>query len=159
MVTLISKDGDAFLVSIPACSRSLFLKDVVDVQSSTPPISLPDISSSCLAYLVEYMEHYQDPSLSIPTIEKPLRSNNLADLVPAWDAEFVNKPNEVVFEIIEAANYMCIDGLINLASAKVASLIKGKTPAEIRQIFNIENSLTPKEEAQIREENKWAEEP
>ena len=28
---------------------------------------------------------------------------------------------------------------------------------EIRRQFNIENDFTPEEEAQVREENKWAE--
>lgn len=34
---------------------------------------------------------------------------------------------------------------------------KGKSPEEIRKIFNIANDFTPEEEAHIREENKWAE--
>jgi S-phase kinase-associated protein 1 len=41
---------------------------------------------------------------------------------------------------------------------QVASLIKGKTPEEIRQPFNSVNDFTPEEEKQVREENKWCEE-
>ena len=40
----------------------------------------------------------------------------------------------------------------------VASMIKGKTPEDIRKTFNIVNDFTPEEEAQVREENKWCEE-
>jgi S-phase kinase-associated protein 1 len=40
----------------------------------------------------------------------------------------------------------------------VASLIKGKTPEEIRRTFGIVNDFTPEEEAQVRDENKWCEE-
>ena len=153
MVTLVSKEGDAYVVSIPACNRSLLLKDMLEAQGSSQPISLPNISSSCLPYLVEYMEHYQDPSMNFPTIEKPVRSNNLADLVPAWDAEFANKPHEVLFDVIEAADYMGIEGLVNLAVAKVDCMVKGKTLEEIQQIFNADDVFTFEEEAQVFEEN------
>ena len=61
----------------------------------------------------------------------------------------------MVFEIILAANYMDIKSLLELASSKVASIIKGKTPEEIRKTFNIQNDFTPEEEQQIREENQW----
>ena len=57
-----------------------------------------------------------------------------------------------------AANYLDIKSLLELSCAKVASLIKNKTVAEIRTFFNIENDFTPEEEAQIQEENRWAEE-
>lgn len=32
-------------------------------------------------------------------------------------------------------------------------MIKGKTPEEIRKLFNIQNDFSPEEEAQIRKEN------
>lgn len=34
-----------------------------------------------------------------------------------------------------------------------ANMIKGKTPEEIRKLFNIQNDFTPEEEAQIKKEN------
>lgn len=36
-------------------------------------------------------------------------------------------------------------------------MIKGKKVEEIRQQFGIKNDFTPEEEAQVRDENKWAE--
>ena len=48
--------------------------------------------------------------------------------------------------------------MLDLSCAKVASLIKNKSIQEIRKFFSIENDFTPEEEAQIMEENKWAEE-
>ena len=50
---------------------------------------------------------------------------------------------------------MDIKPLLELASAKVASIIKGKNTEEIRKTFNITNDFTPEEEQQILEENKW----
>ena len=49
---------------------------------------------------------------------------------------------------------MDIKPLLELASAKVASIIKDKTTEKIKKTFNIQNDFTP-EEQQILEENKW----
>jgi S-phase kinase-associated protein 1 len=40
----------------------------------------------------------------------------------------------------------------------VSVLIKGKPAGELRKMFNI-GDYTPEEEAQVREENKWCEQP
>ena len=69
-----------------------------------------------------------------------------------------NVEQVLLFELILAANYMDIKPLLDLTCATVASMIKGKTPEEIRQTFNITNDFSPEEEAQVREENKWCEE-
>lgn len=74
-----------------------------------------------------------------------------------WFATFTDKDQSIIFELILAANYLDIQPLLDLCCAKVASLIKGKTPEEIRRTFNIVNDFTPEEEAQLLEENKWCE--
>ena len=78
--------------------------------------------------------------------------------MPKWDADFVNIEQETLFELILAANYMDIKSLLDLTCAKVASMIKGKTPEQIRQTFNIRKDFTEEEEKQIIDENKWCEE-
>ena len=52
---------------------------------------------------------------------------------------------------------MDISSLLELGTAKVASVIKGKNTEEMRKIFNIENDFTPQEEQEILEESKWCE--
>jgi S-phase kinase-associated protein 1 len=119
-------------------------------------IPLSDVKASTLAKVIEFMKHHVDSKL--PEIEKPLRSANLAEIVPEWDARFVEVDQEVLFELMLAANYMDIKSLLDLTCAKVASVIKGKSPEEIRRAFSIKNDFTPEEEAQVREENKWCDE-
>lgn len=63
---------------------------------------------------------------------------------------------EVLFELILAANYMDVKALLDLCCAKVASMMKGKTAEQIRKTFNIVNDFTPEEEAAIIAENKSA---
>ena len=79
-------------------------------------------------------------------------------MVSEWYANFVQLDQEVLFELILAANFMDIKSLLELSCAKVASMIKGMTIVETRKFFNIENDFSPEEEAQIMDENKWAEE-
>lgn len=53
---------------------------------------------------------------------------------------------------------MDIKPLLDLTCAKVASMIKGRTPDEIRKIFNISSDFTPEEEIKVRADNPWLEE-
>jgi S-phase kinase-associated protein 1 len=82
----------------------------------------------------------------------------MMDVVQEWYATFVAVDQQTLFELILAANYLEIKPLQDLTCATVASLIKGKTPEEIRGIFGLVNDFTPEEEAQVIEENKWCEE-
>ena len=68
--------------------------------------------------------------------------------------DFVDVDQEVLFELILAANYMDVKALLDLCCAKVASMMKGKTAEQIRKTFNIVNDFTPEEEAAIIAENK-----
>ena len=93
-----------------------------------------------------------------PSIPKPMEGDaELGRYVSEWDNRFIDMPHEKLFDLIQAAHYMDIQGLMDLGAAKVATLIKNKTPEEIRQMFHIENDFTPEEEERIREENRWCE--
>lgn len=81
-------------------------------------------------------------------IPKPLKSSNLAEIVSEFDCKFIDLDDlEAIFDIIMAANYLDIKSLLDLSCAKIATLIRGKTPEEIRKTFNIVNDFTPEEEA------------
>lgn len=64
----------------------------------------------------------------------------------------------MLFNLTLAANYLDIKPLLDLCCAKIASMIKNKTPEEIRVNLDIVNDFSPEEEAQLRQENKWVEE-
>jgi len=155
---LLSKQGDRLLLSRSAARGSALFQDMLENAPLDQPISLPNLTTTVLELVVEYLNYYANSALRPSEIQKPLRSNDFAELVTEWEDQFVDKPHEVVFELIIAARYLCIPGLLDLAAARVAGWIKGKTPEEIRRRFNIVNDFTPEEEQQIRDENKWAEE-
>ena len=152
-ITLVSSDGEKFQVSEKAARRSQLIKGIIDDYPDDPEVPLHNVKSTLLPRIISYLEYYKDSEPK--EIEKPLPSNNFGECVDAWDFQFIDLEIELIFEIIFAANYMDIKPLLELASSKIASIIKGKSPEEIRKIFNIQNDFTPEEEAQIREENQW----
>jgi len=153
-VTLISSDGEKFQVPKKVAVLSELVRNMVE-EGTAEEVPLMDVKATVLSKVIEFCKHHVDSKL--PEIEKPLRSTNMIEMVPAWDAAFVDVDQEILFELILAANYMDIKSLLDLACAKVASMIKGKSAEQIRQTFNIKNDFTPEEEAQIIEENKWCE--
>ncbi|KAM3276475.1 hypothetical protein ACQJBY_044712 [Aegilops geniculata] len=61
-----------------------------------------------------------------------------------WDAEFIAAfSHEALFDLILASEYLQIRGLIDLACQTIASKIKGKSPREICNIFNIKSVFPP----------------
>jgi S-phase kinase-associated protein 1 len=153
MITLVSSDGEKMQISAKAAQRSQLVKGIIEDYPDDAEVPLNNVKSGILKKIKEYLEHYQDSDPK--EIERPLASQNYQDCVEAWDFEFINIELDTIFEIILAANYMDIKPLLELASSKIASIIKGKTPEEIRKIFNIQNDFTPEEEQQIRDENQW----
>ena len=168
-VTLTSTEGESFEVSGQVAIMSELVKTMIATdegdddegsegssEAEDHEIPLPNVKSEVLSKVIEFCKYHEKKPMK--EIEKPLKSAKMEQVVDEWDAKFVDIEQELLFELILAANYMDIKSLLDLTCAKVASMIKGKSPEEIRQTFNIVNDFTPEEEAKVREENKWCEE-
>lgn len=156
MITLESRDKVQIQVQKKVACMSALVKTMVEGDTDEKVIPLPNVRSAVLQKIITYLRyHVNNPTREI---EKPLKSANMAENVPQWDADFVDIEQDLLFDLILAVNYMDIKPLLDLTCAKVASMIKGKKPEQIRQTFNIVNDFTPEEEEAVRSENKWAEE-
>jgi S-phase kinase-associated protein 1 len=91
-------------------------------------IPLPNVKAQVLRKVIEFCEHHLTEPMT--EIEKPLKSQAMADVVQKWYADFVDLEQVLLFELILAANYMDIKPLLDLTCATVASMIKGKTVSE-----------------------------
>lgn len=58
-----------------------------DSADSDEVIPLPNVKRAILDKIIEFCKYAKDNPT--PEIEKPLRSSNLADVVPQWYAQFV----------------------------------------------------------------------
>jgi len=155
-LVLESSDGDKITVPKNVAILSELVKTMAEGDKEENTIPLPNVKGTILKKVADYLTyHAENPAKEI---EKPLKSANMIEVVSQWDADFVDVEQELLFELILAANYMDIKPLLDLTCAKVASMIKGKTPEQIRKTFNIKNDFTPEEEEAVRAENRWAEE-
>ncbi|XP_010536422.1 PREDICTED: SKP1-like protein 1A [Tarenaya hassleriana] len=156
-IILKSSDGEAFEVDEVVALESQTIKHMVEDDCADNGIPLPNVTSKVLAKVIEYCKKHVDAAAA----------NNSEDCVggsaggdkddlKAWDAEFVKVDQATLFDLILAANYLNIKGLLDLTCQTVADMIKGKTPEEIRKTFNIKNDFTPEEEEEVRRENQWA---
>ena len=153
-VTLMTAEGP---LQVPKhlLTQSKLIGEMLDPDCEEYP--LPNIKSQILmAHIVRFWEHHEGEQM--PPVPLPLKSPNMEDATSKWYQDFITGfPNEVVFELILAANYLDCKPLLDLSCAWIACQIKGKTPEEIRAHFGIVNDFTPEEEAAILEENKWCE--
>jgi len=149
-----------------ASKMSGLIKDMLEDQQEGDQsvIPVPNVNGRTLKYVLQYVEHHHNNKAE--PIEKPLKTN-IRDVISEWDKQFIfsdlvkngdEKQHELLIDVIMAANFLNIKDLLDLTCATVASMIKGKTPEQIRALFNIENDFTPEEEEKIREENRWCEE-
>lgn len=122
-----------------------------------PEIPLPNVSSTILAKVIDYCQHYHDVEMMTP-ISTPLSSTKLDDMVQNWYVDYVKVSKNILFDLVSAANFMDVKPLLDLTCLAVSIMIKGKSAIELREMFNISNELTAEEEQQIQRDNhNWLE--
>ena len=168
-VVLVSGEGEKFTVDKKIAERSLLLKNYlndmhdnnIDSDSDNDDededdeiiMPVPNVRSSVLQKVIEWAEHHKNSNFPDEDDDDSRKSAP----VDAWDREFLKVDQEMLYEIILAANYLNIKPLLDAGCKVVAEMIRGRSPEEIRRTFNIVNDFTPEEEAAIRRENEWAE--
>lgn len=169
-ITIISSDHQRFTVDRKVAEKSVLIKNMLkniisennesdsenEDGTSIDDIEIPtqNVRSVVLEKVINWCEHYKN--VDFPD-EESEEDSKKSSAINSWDKEYFNIDQEMMYEIILAANYLNIKPLLNTGCKVVAELIRGKSPEEIRTTFNIQNDFTPEEEAAIRRENEWAE--
>nr|GMD93051.1 SKP1-like protein 1A [Ipomoea batatas] len=146
MVRLRANDGEEFEVAESVAMLSQTVKFVVeDAGGLGEDIVIPllKVDGKTLAKILEYCKvHAEDGKSNAEKKE--------------FDKKFVEVGQAEVYDLLTAANYLEIRELLDIMIQRVADMIKGKNPEEIRKIFNIKNDFTPQEEEEIKRANAWA---
>ena len=150
-IKLQSSDGESFPVDVEIAKKcetiKTMLEDLGITEDDDEQVPLPNVTSPVLEKVLEWAEqHRVDPPPPEDDPEKPGVRNRE---IPQWDKDWF-KPMEqdqgLLFDLILAANYLDIKGLLDVGCLTVANMIRGKTPEEIRNLFNIKNDFNPEEE-------------
>jgi S-phase kinase-associated protein 1 len=156
-IVVTTSDNHNVNIDRDVAERSMLIKNLIEDfgGSVSEAIPLPNVNKAVLTKVLEWCEHHRkDPPA---TQDDDADSRKKSTDIDEWDQKFMQVDQEMLFEIILAANYMDIKALLDVGCKTVANMIKGKSPDEIRKTFNIQNDFTPEEEDQIRRENEWAE--
>uniref|UniRef100_A0A0R3S1Z3 Skp1-related protein n=1 Tax=Elaeophora elaphi TaxID=1147741 RepID=A0A0R3S1Z3_9BILA len=155
-ISLISSDNETFEVdrNVIRLSTTIntMLQDLgMDNQDGgdidmVEGIPLQSVNSAILKKVIHWCEYHKDDP--IPPEDNDNKEKRTDD-ISSWDVEFLKVDQGTLFELILAANYLDIKGLLDVTCKTVANMIKGKSPEEIRRTFNIKNDFTPEEEEQV----------
>lgn len=158
-ILLQSNDGVTIEVDRAVAERSVLirnmLEDLGDEGIGNQAIPIPNVNEAVLKKVIEWCDHHRNDPVQ-PADEEADTRKKTTD-IEEWDQKFMQVDQEMLFEVILAANYLDIKPLLDVGCKTVANMIKGKSPEEIRKTFNITNDFTPEEEEHIRRENEWAE--
>lgn len=165
VISLMSSDKHVFQVERDVALMSKTINDLLeDTEDEQIPVS--NVDGKTLARVIEFAKH--EAALKARAEARASRPASDADKEEEKKDEEDRKKFEesyandlkndqsALFDVILASNYLNIKSLLDLTCKTVAGMIKGKSPEEIRQQFNIKNDFTPEEEEEVRKENQWA---
>jgi S-phase kinase-associated protein 1 len=108
-----------------------------DEEIESQDIMLPKVSEEELKRVVEFCTHYQEEEKMNDIVVKG--KNKLEEIITQeWYLEFVkNLDRDQLFALIQAANYLDIQPLLQLTTLGLCASINNKSQDEIREVFNI----------------------
>jgi len=141
-ITLISA-GDqpqTFQIDKGWACMSQLVKNIIEGDAQATEIQVKQVDADTLELIVAYLSQHKGTPPS--EIAKPIRSVKMEKIVEdPWDASFIDGlAKRQLFQLILGANYMDCKSLLHLGCAKVATMIKGKSPEEIKQILGEEEN-------------------
>ncbi|EFA85203.1 hypothetical protein PPL_02203 [Heterostelium album PN500] len=148
-----SSDAQAFEVDREVANMFVAIKNLMeDIGDDTNAIPLPNVTGEILKRVIEWCEYH----IAHPKPDEKRDSKEIYEY--QWDKTFCNTiDHTTLFELVLAANYLDIKGLLDVTCKTVANMIRAKTPDEIKAYFKLTQDFTPEEEEMIRNNNEWCE--
>ena len=136
---LISEDNQLFEIEVESLKLSKFLNNlIIDFPDEEDEIEISQVNGKNLKLIIDYLNHHRTEE--IKEIPKPLPSGDLKLYLDEWDYNFINPLSlEECIDLLNAAQTLDIEGIINLSSAKIASEMLIGTVDEVLEKFRIKD--------------------
>ena len=153
IVKLKSKDNQIYEVPIDILEKAKLISGIVDDASDEDDtIFLREIDEINLIRIIDYLVHYQKEQPKEIPKPFPDRTDDAflrSILNDDWTFDFLqNMTLEEAINLVNAADYLQIDGLINILAAKLAHEMCNCEVEEARRKFGIECDMTEEEIAE-----------
>ncbi|KAF7082078.1 hypothetical protein CFC21_085959 [Triticum aestivum] len=157
MIMLKSPDGMEFEVEEAVAMESQTIRKMIEDDCADTAILIPNINSKILSRVIEYCnKHVPTTGATGAAASDTVAPAALAEDLKIWDAEFIKVNRATRFDLIQAASYLNIKGLLDLTSQTTIDTISDNSLEEIRSFLSTKNDYLPEEEQTIRRENQWA---
>ena len=149
-----ASDGVICEVDAKILNKSKLLKGLVeDFKDDKDEIPLNQIESNILKLIIEYLEHYVDSepkAIPKPFPEKTDEEFFKSILNDDWTYNYLKKiwENKDAIKLVNAANYLQIDGLVDLLAALLAHHLSNCEIEEARTKFGIVSDMSEEERAE-----------
>ena len=133
--------------------KSKLLDNLLKDSNEEELFSLPDVDSKYLELVIKYLEHYKD--FEPKEVPKPFPERTDEEFMKGilndqWTYDYLtNQTLEELINLVNAADYLQIDGLISIIAAKLAHEMCNCEVEEARKKFGIECDMTEEEIAEI----------
>ena len=148
-VKLITSDNVTREVDVNLFKKCILLKDYQGGEE----IILNEVDVKNLDLIIQYLEHYKD--MEPKEIPKPFPERTDEEFMKGilndqWTYDYLtNQTLEELINLVNAADYLQIEGLINIIAAKLAHEMCNCEVEEARKKFGIECDMTEEEIAEI----------
>ena len=148
-VRLVSNDGKEIIVEMNIIQNSTYLTKALERDPDHATIEITECPSNILELVIDYIRLTIKKKPEV--IPEVLNGNGLReDLNDDLYFELIDQVNfETAFQLINAALLFEFTHLHDLACAKIASFMRGKTIEEINKEFTIECQLTAEDAKSI----------
>lgn len=136
-----TSDNKEFVVEVSVGMMSKTVKNIVEDGCEPFVIPLENIDGKTMGKIIEYCKRHIEESDEA--------------VLEEFDAKFLDLDQADLYDLFLAVNFLNIEDLLERVTNKVVGMIEGKSPEEIRNIFNIKNDLSPEEIEESRRENCW----